>query len=260
MNGARSIFRGLWRLIQPLRSMPVTGWWRSPASYGRFLTDWKRFRDLGGRADFSLLAPIFADRGAPTQLGRGGAHYFFQDIWALKHLAAFAPDVHHDIGSRLDGFVGQATAVCPVVYWDIRPPGFDLPDLQFRHGDILNLPLESGTLKSLSCLHVAEHVGLGRYGDTLNPEGTTLALKELSRVLAVGGRLLFSIPVGREETWFNAQRIWPPQRPIEICRELRLLEFSAVDDFGTFREKSRPSDVSEASYACGLYLFEKPGA
>jgi hypothetical protein len=66
------------------------------------------------------------------------------------------------------------------------------------------------------------------------------------------------MPVGREQLCFNAQRIWPPQRSIEICRDLRLLEFSAVDDSGNFLQSILPADVANARYACGLYVFEKP--
>src|ERR1035437_9128085 len=67
-------------------------------------------------------------------------------------------------------------------------------------------------LVSVSCLHVAEHIGLGRYGDPIDPLGTNKALLELQRVLAPGGVLLFSMPVGRERVEFNAQRIWDPRR------------------------------------------------
>jgi hypothetical protein len=97
------------------------------------------------------------DAGSDAQ--SGGGHYFYQDVWALRHLAIAKPSVHHDVGSRLDGFVAQATSICPVVYHDIRPPCFQLTDFKFVEGSILSLPVAGGTLSSISCLHVAEHNG-----------------------------------------------------------------------------------------------------
>src|ERR1700722_3857275 len=114
--------RGCWRLAQPFRYTRFRDWPRLPGLLGKLMSDREKFCNLGGQADFSDLAPMLFDRGASTQTG--GGHYFYQDIWALRHLSRLSPAEHHDIGSRLDGFVAQATAICPVIYWDIRAPSF----------------------------------------------------------------------------------------------------------------------------------------
>jgi hypothetical protein len=144
------------------------------------------------------------------------------------------------------------------VYWDIRAPGFQLPDFEFREGSILDLPLPNRSQSSISCLHVAEHIGLGRYGDPIDPQGTHKALLELQRVLAPGGTLLFSMPVGRERVEFNAQRIWSPMRVPGVLNELDLTEFSAVNDRGEFLQFVDPKQMNNAKYACGLYRFIRP--
>jgi hypothetical protein len=251
-----SLARGCWRLFQAIRHCPPRWIPRLPVRLLAYLRQWRTFQKLGGIAEFADLAPCLFDLDASTQ--SGGGQYFYQDVWALRHLAHARPAVHHDVGSRLDGFVAQATAICPVVYYDIRPPCFQLPDFTFVEGSILELPVGSGTLASVSCLHVAEHIGLGRYGDPLDPQGADKSLVELQRVLAPGGMLLFSTPIGRERIEFNAQRIWNPLHIVSYFAELELVDFSAVDDAGEFRAATDPADFLDARYACGLYCFLRP--
>ena len=59
-----------------------------------------------------------------------------------------------------------------------------LPELNFKKGNILNLPFSDYSINSLSSICVIEHIGLGRYGDQLDQFGTEKAVKELVRVLA----------------------------------------------------------------------------
>lgn len=256
-RGFRAQGRGLWRLSRALGTFGLSAWPEIPGRFHRYFSEWRRFRTLGGIASFSDLAPCLFDSDPGTQ--SGGGHYFYQDVWALRHVALKNPPVHHDVGSRLDGFVAQASAICPVVFWDLRPPCFQLPNFEFRKGSITELPVIDKALVSISCLHVAEHIGLGRYGDPIDPYGTKKALLELQRVLAPGGVLLFSMPVGRERVEFNAQRIWDPRRPIEVLRELQLVEFSGVDDRGDFLQKADPQQLVAAKYSCGFYCFIRPG-
>jgi len=251
----RDVLRGSWRLAHSARGKPLRVSVRLPWLFLSFFSDWRKFNRLGGSALFSDIAPALLDRSSVSQTG--GGHYFFQDIWALKILETTKPQLHVDIGSRIDGFVGQATAICPVTYIDIRKPSFSLPGLEVRDGSVLQLPFEDNSVASLSCLHVVEHIGLGRYGDPIDPDGTRKALNELQRVLGVSGQLLFSMPIGKERTEFNAQRVWNPLRPLEVLSSLTLLEFSAVDDAGEFVNGAIPGDFIEARYACGLYRFTK---
>ena len=75
------------------------------------------------------------------------------------------------------------------------------------YADLANLPFEINSVQSLSCMHTVEHVGLGRYGDPIDPDGDLKAIKEIKRVLAVNGNLLFVVPIGKPKIVYNAHRI-----------------------------------------------------
>jgi len=250
-----NLFRGMWRLWQPIRLY----WYRYPLqivpALARFIFSFAEYKRAGGKLSFRWIAPVLSFRGEDSQ--SGGGHYFYQDIWALRKLMKHKPAVHYDIGSRLDGFVGQATSICPIVYIDLRPPAFQLPGFEFLQGDILHLPFEDNSVESLSCLHTIEHIGLGRYGDAINPEGYHLALMEIQRVMKPGGTLLLSMPVGQERVEFNAQRILNPLSCVRDLSLMTLIEFSVVDDKNEFLNSVNPEEFATCRYCCGLYAFEK---
>jgi SAM-dependent methyltransferase len=221
----------------------------------RYLHDLRAYRRLPHAERLALrdMFPQLGDRVSSSPFDR---HYFFQDVWAARRVAELAPERHVDVGSRVD-YVGFLTTVCEVLFIDIRPLAAELDRLESVAGSILALPLVERSTPSLSCLHVAEHIGLGRYGDALDPLGTRRAAAELQRVLAPGGQLLFSLPVGRPRVCFNAHRIHDPLAVLAMFDELDLVEFSGIDDAGGFRREIDPAELVDCSYACGLYRFER---
>jgi len=102
-----------------------------------------------------------------------------------------------------------------------------------------------------------EHVGLGRYGDKIDPNGCFQGMEELARILAPGGRLYFSVPIGRERTEFNAHRIFDPESVLECFSSLTLLHFAAINDLGELVDPANWRDYRTANLACGLFVFSK---
>jgi len=242
---------GFKRFVTPI--LDVDRLLAAPRGYARFLADLRRYRRITPGAVVSVTEayPQIHDRSETSPVD---CHYFYQDVWAAQRVAALGPARHVDIGSRVD-YVGFLTAVTAVVFVDIRPLEVEVDGLEPVAGSVLDLPFENGSLQSVSCLHVAEHVGLGRYGDPLDPDGTRKAAAEIERVLAPGGQLLFSMPVGRTRTCFNAHRIHAPHEVAAMFPELKLVEFSGVDDGGAFRRHRSLAELADASYACGLFRF-----
>ena len=193
-----------------------------------------------------------------TEAATVPAHYFYQDIWAARILYSKKIREHVDVGSSLAGFISHILVFCRVCYVDIRPLNLNLDGFEFLKGSIMDMPFEDNSIPSLSCLHVIEHIGLGRYGDPLEPEGYICAAKELMRVLKPGGLLLLGTPVGRERLCFDAHRIFDPETIINIFLGLSLVEFSLVDDAGNgIIHNASFEKARSCNYGCGLFLFEK---
>jgi len=108
-------------------------------------------------------------------------------------------------------------------------------------------------------LHVIEHIGLGRYGDPINPMGSRDAAKELQRVVAPKGRLYLSVPVGRERVCFNAHRVHEAETVVSYFQDLQTISFSLVDDQGQFIENAPLAAASGLEYGCGMFEFSRPG-
>jgi SAM-dependent methyltransferase len=224
-----------------------------PGGLLRFLTDRRAYRDMPSAEPLHWrdVYPKLADRVGYSPYD---SHYFHQDIWAARCIAELTPERHVDVGSRVD-LVGFLTSLTNVTYVDIRPLGAEVERLESIAGSVLALPFADRSLESVSCLHVAEHIGLGRYGDPLDPLGTRKAASELQRVLRPGGQLLFSVPVGRPRVCFNAHRIHDPCEVPSMFDELDCAEFSSIDDTGVFERQRAPAELADASYGCGLYRF-----
>ena len=110
-------------------------------------------------------------------------------------------------------------------------------------------------------MHVVEHVGLGRYGDPIDPEGDLKAIAELIRVLAKGGNLLFVVPIGKPKLMFNAHRIYSYSQIVSYFEELELVEFSLIPDSietGGFIHNATQEMADSQIYGCGCFWFRKP--
>ncbi|MFC1496868.1 DUF268 domain-containing protein [Verrucomicrobiota bacterium] len=249
-SSARSVSRR-WHATL-FRPASILTW---PVRMARYWSDWIKFSGLlrRKRERLSLLNsyPCLYDKTSTTDVD---PQYFYQGYWAMRRVFERRPKKHVDIGSD-NSWVGWLTTFVPVVSIDLRPLPVEVKNLECRSGSVLDLPLEDNSVESISCLHVVEHVGLGRYGDPLDTEGTVKACRELARVTASGGMLYLSLPIGKPRVCFNAHRVIDPPEVVSLCQGMKLVEFSVIDDKGRLIENCEMDDYRDAKYACGLFIF-----
>lgn len=204
---------------------------------------------------FFDIYPCIKDKTIKTGFDR---HYVYHTAWASRKLKEINPEYHIDISSSLY-FSGIISAFVPVKFYDYRPANIELSNMESLCGNLMSLPFESNSIGSLSCMHVVEHIGLGRYGDKIDSSGDLKAINELKRVLAVNGSLLFVVPIGKtSKIEFNAHRIYTLKQIKEHFSDLELKEFSLIPEkSGPIIYNATEKDVNKENYACGCFWFTK---
>lgn len=211
--------------------------------------------------------PILADR----YLGGGTAtgHYFHQDLHVARRIYQRNPDRHVDVASRVDGFVAHVATFRPIEVFDIRPIDAQVTNITFKQRDIMapDHAYDDYT-DSLSCLHVVEHFGLGRYGDPVDYLGHMTGWANLARMVKPGGMFYFSVPIAEtNRVDFDAHRaLSVPYILDEMIGEMfEVTSFSYVDDQGAFHPDVDPRSQAASStfgltYGCGVFELRKPRA
>ncbi len=216
----------------------------------RFWREYRKYKAMcppDQQPTLQNLSPFVHDNSTETPIE---PIYFYQDAWAFEKIAHRNVKEHVDIGSH-HKFVSLLSKIVPVTMVDIRPLSVPMDSISFQKGSITDLPFEDKSLESISSLCVVEHIGLGRYGDSLDPEGTAKAIRELCRVLAPGGHLYFSLPVADESfVVFNEARVLGLKETFALTQPLRMIEQKYIVD-------GRLQDQYEAKRGLGtIGLFE----
>jgi len=246
--------RVIYRWLDAVFSNPILCWPR----FAKYFLDWVKFNKDGGCAHIRDLYPCLHDRTENTKFD---PQYFYQAVWAMGEINAKKPALHIDIASDIK-FVGMLSTITQVEFLDIRPLVVNLEKLKCLEGTILELPFGTNSVESLSCLHVVEHVGLGRYGDPIDPLGVEKACSELSRVLKVDGYLYLSLPLGTPRVQFNGLRTFSINEVVELFPNLKLVSSALVDNFGKFHgsidlAKVEFNEKQGNDFALGCFVFRK---
>ena len=228
----------------------------------KFKQDFNDFKHISSqtKSRFSIKwsnrYPCLNDATTSTGFDR---HYVFHTAWAARILAQTKPAEHVDISSSLY-FVSIVSAFIKVKFYDYRPADLKISNLESEPADLTSLPFLNESIPSLSCMHVVEHIGLGRYGDPVDPDGDIKAITEIKRVLAHGADLLFVVPIGKPKIMFNAHRIYAYEQIIGYFKDFELNEFALIPDNpedGGLILNATEKMADEQSYGCGCFWFRK---
>jgi hypothetical protein len=209
-----------------------------------------------------VLRPCLHD--SQEEGGTAKGEYFWQDLYVARKIYQAAPQRHVDVASKFDGFVAHVASFREIEVIDIRPIRAVIPGVLFRQMDLMSTDVHMDDYcDSLSCLHALEHFGLGRYGDPLDPDGHVKGLRNLVRLLKLNGRLYLSTPIGVERIEFNANRVFCPERLVDLAEQmgLRLDRLGWVTQDSPVIEsvdfKAELSKLKQMHYALGIFIFTK---
>lgn len=211
---------------------------------------------------FGKPYPVLTDRFDASGVMSG--HYFHQDLLVAKKIFKNNPRRHIDIGSRIDGFVAHIASFRQIEIIDIRPQASTVSNIIFREMDLMKLP--EGLINScdsISSLHAIEHFGLGRYADPVDYYGHLKALDNIYKMLEIGGRFYFSVPIGPQRIEFNAHRVFSVEHLLELFSDkYEIGSFSYVNDNGELiedvkLEQKQVSDSFNCHFGCGIFELIK---
>ena len=211
---------------------------------------------------FGDFYPCLEDRHKES--GEASGHYFHQDLLVASMIFNSKPERHVDVGSSMN-FVAHVASFREVEVFDIRGQRSLFENIRFRRLDLMEEGFDLvDYCDSVSCLHVLEHLGLGRYGDRVDYEGHLKGWKNIHAMLRRGGKFYFSAPIGPQRVEFNAHRVFSLRYLLGLMEgRYRVDSFSYVNDKG---DLVRDADLSSADavgknfschYGCGIFELTK---
>jgi hypothetical protein len=206
------------------------------------------------------------ERDGATLIGDRSIEWSF----CLARLAE-GPGTTLDFGADV-GFLSLAAAQRQheVVALDRLPSTLEYrhPRVKALQADILDRPLEGRRFNQILNCSSVEHVGLaGRYGSFEKPDGDLEAMAIMRDLLDAEGRMIMTIPVGRDLVCAPLHRIYGHERLPRLLEGYSVHEAqywrrdpaaSAWVELG--RDDALHTEGSEWFYALGLLVLKRAGA
>jgi len=133
--------------------------------------------------------------------------------FVIGKLASLVKGKVLDVGcvARLNFLPATLASIGWEVYGiDVRQFKFRFPNFHFVLGDITRTDFPDSFFDAVYAVSTLEHIGLsGRYGiGNYDPEGDAKAVGEIRRILRGGGRLLVTLPCGKEKRQTTLNRVY----------------------------------------------------
>jgi len=224
----------------------------------KYSKDYILFKKLGGKVKtFYPMLDDFKDNA-----GNIKNHLFHADLLTSQKVFQKNPIKHLDIGSRIDGVVAQIASYRELDLLDIR--NIDINphrNINFIKKDLLQVKEVKDHEKydSISSIGCIAHVGLGRYGDKIDPNGYKKAIKTINILSKDNSTIYILAPVGKEGVEFNAHWIFNPKEIIEEFKKYNfdLQEFHLIDDEGNLILNSSLDQTKNLNFGGGYFIFKK---
>lgn len=145
------------------------------------------------------------------------------------------------------------------VYGIDAMPYRDRLNFTFVQGNLEHIPFNNDFFDIVIAVSTIEHVGLGRYGDPISPEGDKKAVEEIKRIVKPGGKVIVTIPCGKDTVCYSRERVplgrvYSSSSLVELLSGLKILEMSYI------MKKNGiwlPASMSEAERGVGYAEAEK---
>lgn len=233
-----------------------------PKFYGDYRQLSKEAAKIGHKFHIKYMFPVYIDYSV-TSINK---HYWFQDIYVAQKIIDLQREkpenLHIDIGSRVEGFITSLiSARVNLIFCDINLPRVPFPGASAKNLDLQDMkPEDFKDAGSVSTLHVLEHLGLGKYGDKIDPIGHKRIFTDFSRVLQPGTKLFLSSPVSNKPGLvFNAGRHLDPKEMIEdaVNNGFTVDETAIVQDDWGFDINPTDEQLYESEYGCLILSLTK---
>jgi SAM-dependent methyltransferase len=170
---------------------------------------------------------------------------FFTACWE-KGLVTFPTGARVlEIGCAEGDWVGPMLQCRPdlqIVGIDVRP--IDRPGAAVIQGDILTQTFEPESFDAVVAISSLEHIGLGWYGDPVDPEGDCRAVRRVAEWLKPGGLFYFDVP-------------YRPSGPYTVTKSFRAYDRAALEQrllTAAPRLRAETAAQMDASHPDGPYI------
>jgi hypothetical protein len=179
----------------------------------------------------------------------------------LSDEAATTLDFGADIGFLSLSAAQRGSEVVALSIEQVSPLA-DHPRITQHQGDILDRPLADRRFAQIINCSSVEHVGLaGRYENPDVPDGDLRAMEILAGMLNDGGRMILTVPVGRDMVCAPQHRIYGSDRLPRLLAQYRVSEEQYWRKSGgrwvrADRDEALGVQGSASFYALGLFVLQ----